>query len=762
MQRAWATAMSDLRRLRGDALELRSHTPWDSSKQATLLLRALPGELFDCGHVELHMTVSIGGAAALMLAADDSEQDELPEAVVEAVDGISDALVARRLEASGPVASVRSVLLRLSDELCLELSSHDTAILCNLGRVSEALLTEVADSELLAPPVPLPVVQPLLRLESYVSQATSVAFSLESDGERLEGSPAEAPETSLQPMAAVRPVPRTEDIMLWSNIVEVLRREGSGQVEVVAPGMWDGTEGMMELVLISPEENGPWDRLAVVFIASASGLRVEAKGAQIISPELRRAILEARAVPDAVGVEGLRIALRALCAELRLDLDKELGPMLEVGIKDSSGTGCGMHWLQSSGSWMATSDLEREARAIDALGMQLWFIDAQAKYLECKLADHCFDEDLHDEIALLLRTRVLVAAEKEAGEKAVAGILAASCDTSASSSTAKVVINVSEAQSQSLRGHSVQYVADEILRHVSGFGPWGHYAAFQFSCMLQREQELFEDFICFYHSYSFASLLYEVHAEVARHVFGLPDSFPPLPRLAVPEGAATSAENLRGLVQTASQDHDPAFRALGLSSSCSVFANQSEAPPLTCFQGGYSCTDLDFRSLLQNFLGSCCDVGHQSIESLTEAVIAAGSKHNLPVQPYGAHASQSALPGYMLQIFIHRSIVEQFAYASQPMGIPIDGTIVGYTMSHSDSADGQARVLFHPPTFIDPSKARLFHYCARPLQTCMSSDIPESRGSLVKELRAVLQPVLKTKNEIISALKLQSFGGAQW
>ncbi len=83
-------------------------------------------------------------------------------------------------------------------------------------------------------------------------------------------------------------------------------------------------------------------------------------------------------------------------------------------------------------------------------------------------------------------------------------------------------------------------------------------------------------------------------------------------------------------------------------------------------------------------------------------------------------------------------------------------------MSHSDSANGQARVLFHPPTFIDPSKARLFHYCARPLQTCMSSDIPESRGSLVKELRAVLQPVLKTKNEIISALKLHSSGGSRW
>mmetsp|Transcript_94662 Transcript_94662/g.294795 ORF Transcript_94662/g.294795 Transcript_94662/m.294795 type:complete len:118 (+) Transcript_94662:8-361(+) len=96
--------------------------------------------------------------------------------------------------------------------------------------------------------------------------------------------------------------------------------------------------------------------------------------------------------------------------------------------------------------------------------------------------------------------------------------------------------------------------------------------------------------------------------------------------------------------------------------------------------------------------------------------------------------------GYMLQIFIHRSIAESFAYPAEPYGIPISQSIEAYTMSSGRKADGQARIYFDPEVFLDPTRARLFHYCARPLQSCMVPSIAASRGALIKDLREALAP----------------------
>merc|ERR1712012_991043 len=100
-----------------------------------------------------------------------------------------------------------------------------------------------------------------------------------------------------------------------------------------------------------------------------------------------------------------------------------------------------------------------------------------------------------------------------------------------------------------------------------------------------------------------------------------------------------------------------------------------------------------------------------------DAVVMVGARHGLCVHAYSSggnatNSSDTVLLGYMLQIFVHKSVVEQFAYPSQPMGIPIKRSISDYITKDGVAADGQARILFHPNLFLDPSLVRLYHYCA--------------------------------------------------
>jgi hypothetical protein len=249
-----------------------------------------------------------------------------------------------------------------------------------------------------------------------------------------------------------------------------------------------------------------------------------------------------------------------------------------------------------------------------------------------------------------------------------------------------------------------------------------------------------------------------VHSVVARKVFGLPADFAPLPRLSMAHASACTS--LPALRMEGGNDHSVAFRALGLSASCSVFASGSEAPPLSCFQAGYSCTDLSFRQLLIDFLMLCASSTRHQAEGVADAVVSAGQRHAISTHCFSAASGNVAyaerqLTGYMLQIFVHRSIVEQHVYPSEPMGRPIAKGILDYVSGGKKRADGQARILFHPRTFIDPSMTRLFHYCARPLQSCMDASITASRGALIQDLEEALQPLFTSTTSDTMAQRLK-------
>ena len=120
-------------------------------------------------------------------------------------------------------------------------------------------------------------------------------------------------------------------------------------------------------------------------------------------------------------------------------------------------------------------------------------------------------------------------------------------------------------------------------------------------------------------------------------------------------------------------------------------------------------------------------------------------------------AGGSQLPGYMLQLFVHKSVAEQHAYPSQAMGIPIAGSITKY-LAKDGCADGQARVYFDPQTFLDPRKGRVFHYCARPSQGMARS---ASSTPFLRALRSAIAPLVtgEQRADTIVALGLEGLLG---
>lgn len=246
-------------------------------------------------------------------------------------------------------------------------------------------------------------------------------------------------------------------------------------------------------------------------------------------------------------------------------------------------------------------------------------------------------------------------------------------------------------------------------------------------------------------------------------MYTLPDEFAPLPRILHGpfHGKPTLDMLLEDFKHMTSQDHNPNFRALAISVSCSLFAPGSEAPPLSCFSQGYSCSDLSFRGLLTGLLRTC---GVHDPDYLADKIVEVGEKYRLPASPYKATGATGMFPflptgmlsappsinrdeeslggGSMLQIFIHKDTVDSLAYASYPMGVPIPGVPSLAEHLKDGHTEGQARIFMHPAVFTDTTKAHLYHYSASPLLSAMDSSVPLSRGAFIKDLRKTLEPIL--------------------
>jgi len=271
-----------------------------------------------------------------------------------------------------------------------------------------------------------------------------------------------------------------------------------------------------------------------------------------------------------------------------------------------------------------------------------------------------------------------------------------------------------------------------------------------------------------------------VQAEIARCAYGLPDNFAPLPRIFVNNFLGKSISDLRSGVGTMrGADHHPAFRALAISASASLFAFGSEAPPLHCFRAGYGCGDLSFRALLVELISDAYGVDASCAGKTVSALTALAAEYGLHASQYdhGKHThGRRYLGGHMLQIFVPIAEADTLMYQSHPYGVPVDtdmpvsqwltGQIPRDRPAKTDRkkknknpinttpsfdhrrVDGQLRLLFRPEVFTDPARGRIYHYSGDWRFLGGSREMEGSRAAFVAELRQLLAPLLPPEGNL--------------
>mmetsp|Transcript_53502 Transcript_53502/g.96340 ORF Transcript_53502/g.96340 Transcript_53502/m.96340 type:complete len:529 (+) Transcript_53502:132-1718(+) len=236
----------------------------------------------------------------------------------------------------------------------------------------------------------------------------------------------------------------------------------------------------------------------------------------------------------------------------------------------------------------------------------------------------------------------------------------------------------------------------------------------------QNEARLCGEWATFYHSYSFAALIYEVHAAVGSVLFRFRSQYATLPRILVHEfndipDSPTLVKRFNEDFATNKRDHHPDYRKVGLSTMCSLASTGPEACTAMVFIAGYSCKDLSFRSVLDNLLVSCY-VPKAKVPKLGDEIIAMAEKHGLDVSQFGGKACKSGKAGHLLQINIKRHLVDKLCYAAKPYG-PVDDErmpISEWMNSNKSFQVGQARVVAHPKYFMQANSVRMFVASADP------------------------------------------------
>lgn len=257
----------------------------------------------------------------------------------------------------------------------------------------------------------------------------------------------------------------------------------------------------------------------------------------------------------------------------------------------------------------------------------------------------------------------------------------------------------------------------------------------------QNEAKLCGEWAVFYHSYSFAALIYEVQAAVGSVLFRFRSQYAPLPRLLVKDfaeipDAPCLADRFQKEFATNKRDHHPSFRRVAVSCMCSLSSTGPEACTAMVFIAGYSCKDLSFRSVLENLL-EVCYVPKPKVRELADKIIALSEKHGLDVSQFGGKPCQSGKAGHLLQIFVRRPLVDRLAYAAKPYG-PIDEVrmpISKWMNSNESFQVGQARVVAHPKFFMRADSVRMYVASADPT-------FHANRREFQKELVGLLSMIL--------------------
>mmetsp|Transcript_51962 Transcript_51962/g.121852 ORF Transcript_51962/g.121852 Transcript_51962/m.121852 type:complete len:563 (+) Transcript_51962:30-1718(+) len=275
-----------------------------------------------------------------------------------------------------------------------------------------------------------------------------------------------------------------------------------------------------------------------------------------------------------------------------------------------------------------------------------------------------------------------------------------------------------------------------------------------FDEMLQNEKEFCGEWVVFYHSYSSAALLYEVQAAVASVLFRFKAEFASLPRLlcAPFHHIPTAKRMLEEFPTWKDQDHNQAFRLVGLCGTSSLLAHDSEAPAKSVFLAGYSVGPL--KGVLEKLLTSC-GVPSAKIKKLAADIIALAVKSGLDCSGIpGGKKCKSGRSGHMLQIFLRRELCDEYVYPSFPFGVPdkkrMKPSLSKY-LTEDVKIEGQVRITLNPDVFLRATTARMFTFPADPT-------FHKNRPDFQDKLKSLLEPILGTEAVRVKAAK-GIFGG---
>jgi len=298
---------------------------------------------------------------------------------------------------------------------------------------------------------------------------------------------------------------------------------------------------------------------------------------------------------------------------------------------------------------------------------------------------------------------------------------------------------------QSLRGKAPQF-------QLATLDEFDHARAC-FDEFARNENEFCGEYACFYHSYTYAALLYEVHAAIASIFYGYDSQQAPLPRLLkwkfkkTPDAMALK-KRFDEKFANDKKDHHAEYRDVGISVMCSLVATGPEVSTPVCFLGGYkhASDPVEFRRQLEeDLLGGLLGGGQKKkaiqkeAKELTGKIVSLAAAHHLDVSKFGhnGECDRKKRTGHMLQIFIRRDLVDQLCYASEPWG-NIDSArepISTWMDGDTDVSWGQARILADPDCFMKCDCVRMFVACA-------DAEVHAGRQTFQSELIALLRQYL--------------------
>lgn len=452
--------------------------------------------------------------------------------------------------------------------------------------------------------------------------------------------------------------------------------------------------------------------------------------------------------------------------EKMTQINKESKKRRDIRRKDDSAKGHAVwEWWTDDAEWSAYA--EEDATMLEkAFGQELTpFLTKKLSFNKGFESLYIFDFDVMTQVNSDSGTSRKIQRTAAGGSKifghvegeddGFAAVLMAGKDADATAGAADSVdfelgLSAAFVEAQKKRG------AQSLRKRPNDYGPIvskDAHGRWCFDQMLKNEKEFSGEWAVFYHSYSCAAILYEVQAAVGSVLFRFKAEFAGLPRILAHgfKHIPDAKRMLEEFPKWKDQDHNAAFKAVGLCATSALLAPDAEAPAKSVFLMGYSVGNL--KGVLEKLLGSV-GVPKHKVNNLAKEIITLAKTHGLDTQGIpGGCKCKSGRSGHMLQIFLRRELCDKYVYPAFPFGVPDkkrDLPLSKY-LSDKEPIEGQVRITLNPDVFLRATYARMFTYSADPTYS-------KNRPTFIKELVGLLEPILGDEDVRVKAAK-GIFGG---